>query len=178
MGPKEALKETVLSTKTAVKAPKKPFQGECFNCGKKGHIKAQCKSKKQGQGPSTGPLATPSGGRGLSPGPRERIADAKSAVEASWMASTGPSYSSSKLLWIVDSGCSRHMTFCKEAFTEYSLLSVPIEVNTANGACILAIAEGTIPLSVAIGDTIRTVALTRVLHVPKLTGSLLSVIQL
>jgi hypothetical protein len=38
--PKEALKETILSAKTAIKAPKKPFQGECFNCGKKGHIKA------------------------------------------------------------------------------------------------------------------------------------------
>jgi hypothetical protein len=83
MGPKEALKETVLSAKTAAKAPKKPFQGECFNCGKKGHMKAQCKSKKQGQGPSTGPLATPSRGRGLSPGPRESTADAKSAIEAS-----------------------------------------------------------------------------------------------
>jgi hypothetical protein len=94
------------------------------------------------------------------------------------MASTRPSYSGSGLLWIVDSGCSRHITFCKEAFTEYSLLSVPIEVNIANGACILAIAEGTVPLLIAIGDTIRTIALTRVLHVPKLIGSLLSIIQL
>jgi len=58
------------------------------------------------------------------------------------------------------------------------LLSVPIEVNIANRAYILAIAEGTILLLVAIGDIIRTIALTRVLHVPKLIGSLFSVIQL
>jgi hypothetical protein len=94
------------------------------------------------------------------------------------MASTGPSYSRSELLWIINSGCSRYITFYKEAFTKYLLLSVPIKVNTANRAYILAIAEGTILLSIAIGDTIRTIALTRVLHVPKLIGSLLSIIQL
>jgi len=172
MGPKEALKESVLSAKTGAK---KAFQGKCFNCGKPGHKKANCRSRKSAESPSTGPLETPGGGRGLSPGPK---INANSAVEASWIATTGDSYSGDDLLWIVDSGCSRHMTFCKEAFTEYSALNTPIRVNTASGACITAIAEGTIQLSVAVNGAKRTVALTKVLHVPKLTGSLISVLQL
>jgi transposase InsO family protein len=70
------------------------------------------------------------------------------------------------------------MTFLREAFTEYRELDAPIEVNTASGARILAIAEGTVRLTVALGDSVRTVTLTEVLHVPKLTGSLISVLQL
>lgn len=182
MGPKEALKETVLSARTGGKGPKRTFQGKCYNCGKEGHRKAECRGKKQGtqgtQSPSTGPLATPGGGRGLSPGPGKPIANANSAIEASWMALIGPTYSGNDLLWVVDSGCSRHMTFLREAFTEYRVLDAPIQVNTANGACISAIAEGTVLLPVALGGLVRTVTLTGVLHVPKLTGSLISVIQL
>jgi hypothetical protein len=44
MGPKEALKESVLLAKTGEKSPK--FQGKCFKCGKFGHRKSDCKSKK------------------------------------------------------------------------------------------------------------------------------------
>ena len=47
MGLKEALKESVLSAKTDEKAPKEGFQGKCFNCGKKGHRKAECKKPKK-----------------------------------------------------------------------------------------------------------------------------------
>jgi hypothetical protein len=170
MGPKEALRETVLSARTDGNQPKKPFKGKCFHCGKRGHRKSECRARNS---PSTGPLATPNGGRGLSPGP---TADANTAIEASWMALTGADYRGTELLWVVDSGCSRHMTFLREAFTEYRALDSPIEVNTASGACILAIAEGTIRLTVALGGLVRTVALHGVLHVPKLIGSLISVL--
>jgi hypothetical protein len=47
MGLKETLKESVLSTKTDEKAPKEGFQGKCFNCGKKGHRKADYKKPKK-----------------------------------------------------------------------------------------------------------------------------------
>jgi hypothetical protein len=184
MGPKEALKESVLLAKTGEKSPK--FQGKCFKCGKQGHRKSDCRSKKgekqenQEKSPSTGPLATPGGGRGLSPGPgkstEKPIANASSA-ETSWMALAEPTYSKD-LLWVIDSGSSRHMTYLREAFTEYRVLDTPILVTTANGARIPAIAEGTVLLQVALGASVRTIKLTGVLYVPKLAGSLISVLQL
>jgi hypothetical protein len=70
------------------------------------------------------------------------------------------------------------MTYSLESFSEYTLLQEPIDVNTANGACIQAIGQGTIPIQVAVGSTVRTVALTEVLYVPQLAGSLISVLQL
>jgi hypothetical protein len=70
------------------------------------------------------------------------------------------------------------MTYLREAFTEYRVLDTPIQVTTANGACIPAIAEGTVLLQVALGAYVRTVKLTGVLYVPKLAGSLISVLQL
>jgi hypothetical protein len=179
MGPKEALKESVLLAKTGEKSPK--FQGKCFKCGKFGYRKSDCRSKKakqenQEKSPSTGPLATPGGGRGLSLGPEKPIANASSA-ETSWMALAEPTYSKD-LLWVIDSGSSRYMTYLREAFTEYRVLDTPILVTTANGARIPAIAEGTVLLQVALGASVRTVKLTRVLYIPKLAGSLISVLQL
>lgn len=56
------------------------------------------------------------------------------------------------------------------------MLSVLIEVNIANRAYILAIAKGIISLLVAIRNIIRIIALTRVLYIPKLIGSLLFII--
>ena len=70
------------------------------------------------------------------------------------------------------------MTYCKEAFIEYALLDTPIEIGTASGTRIEAIAEGAVTLKVAVGATVRMVTLTGVLHVPRLAGSLVSVIQL
>jgi hypothetical protein len=90
MGLKEALKESVLSTKTDEKAPKEGFQGKCFNYSKKGYRKADYKKPKKQEkpgkdekSPSIGPLPTPRGGKGLSLGPEKPIANANSAMEAS-----------------------------------------------------------------------------------------------
>jgi pyruvate/2-oxoglutarate/acetoin dehydrogenase E1 component len=61
------------------------------------------------------------------------------------MAIVEPTYSRD-MLWVVDSGSSRYMTYLREAFTEYRVLDTPIQVTTANGACIPVIAEGTVSL--------------------------------
>jgi hypothetical protein len=61
------------------------------------------------------------------------------------MALAEPTYSKD-LLWVIDSGSSRHMTYLREAFTKYRVLDTPILVTTANGARIPAITEGTILL--------------------------------
>jgi len=86
MGAKDPLKETVFSAQTPPKRTPtggpKVFQGNCYNCGKHGHRAAKCRLPKKVIGPSTGPLATPGGRRGLSPGP-------ESTTETSWTAFTG-----------------------------------------------------------------------------------------
>jgi len=92
IGPKEALRETVLSARTNGNQPKKPFKGKCFHYGKRGYRKLEYRARNS---PSIGPLATPNRGRGLSPGP---IVDANTTIEASWIALTGADYRGTKLL--------------------------------------------------------------------------------
>ena len=180
LGPKEPIKESVLSAKDLKKTPKNTkFKGKCWNCDRIGHRSTECKSpKKPEKSPSTGPLATPNGGRGLSPPPNQPRQQANVATEVSWLAGIKEPKNRDRLLWIIDSGCSRHMTYAREAFTEYRVLDTPIQVTTASGTHIQAIAEGTITTQVAIRGSVRTIELTGVLHVPRLAGSLISVLQL
>lgn len=168
--------------KTQKMMPKAGFKGRCFHCNKVGHRKSECRALNQGA--STGPLATPGGSRGLSP----PLQDAHVASESSWIAATaasGPyetaytaSWKPEDQSWVIDSGCTRHMTYSKDAFLDYTPLHPPIGVNIANGAYIQAIAEGTVQLQVQVRGSVRTVTLSRVLYVPALAGSLISVSQL
>ena len=77
---------------------------------------------------------------------------------------------------MVDSGCSRHMTFYKEAFKEYYRLEELITINTASRAQLQGIAEGSVVLQVLRDGVLKPVELTRVLHVLGLSGSLISVL--
>jgi hypothetical protein len=192
MGPKESIKEGAYSAMDA--KGKLKFKGKCYNCGKTGHRVRDCRAPKKdpedaGKSPSTGPLPTPTGGRGLSPSPAKAgaigsTANAKYAVEQSWAAFTvdnrasGSLGSLDELLWVVDSGASRHMTYCRDAFTEFSALQEPIVIQTANGAELQAVGQGTVVLKVPRKGAVSPVALTEVLYVPGLAGSLISVVQL
>ena len=82
------------------------------------------------------------------------------------------------LLWVIDSGASRYMTFSRESFSDYMPLTEPILITTANGATIQALGQGTVPLRVTVQGTEHTVALTEVLYALGLSGSLISVLQL
>jgi hypothetical protein len=130
MGPREPIKEGAFSAISTKGRPR--FQGKCYNYRKIGHIaknyRALKRDTKGSKSPSTGPLPTPSGGRGLSPGPIGPTDSAKYAIEHSWAAliadSRAPSSlgSTKGLLWVVDSGASRYITYYKRAFIEYSAL--------------------------------------------------------
>jgi hypothetical protein len=189
MGPKEPVKEGAFSAQSTKGKPR--FQGKCYNCDKAGHMARHYRAPKRdaegSKGPSTGPLPTPSGGRGLSPSPKGTTSSkdsAKSAIEHSWAAletdSRGPKglRGTDRLLWVVDSGASRHMTYFKEAFTKYSTLQEPVPIITANGTELQAIGQGTVVLKVLKKGTVSLAKLIEVLYVPGLTGSLISVSQL
>jgi hypothetical protein len=168
----------------------------CYHCGKSGHIRRDCNAKKRGEpktaGPSTGPLAAPGGGKGLSPPPPEEASAASIAVapptDTSWIAAADDlcgvdtrwvsDIQAQSKAWIMDSGCSRHMTYAKEAFVNYIVLDKPIPVRLANGMEIQAVAEGTVSFEIAIKGGRRRIELHEVLHVPKLAGSLISVSHL
>jgi len=193
----------------AYEKPKKTFNGECFNCGKKGHRQADCRSpKKEEKGvpssekgynrPSTGPLPTPTGGRGLSPDranqaretawvastirPRAIVREGNSQrampKEACWKALEGPPLGS-ELDWIVDSGCTRHMTFMRESFKQdYKELDTPVEIETASGGSIYGIGTGSVSIRVVLRGRMIPVRLSKVLYVPNVAGNLISVSQL
>ena len=148
MGPKEPVREGAFRAQTTGKSTK--FHGKCFKCGKQGHRKQDCRSptKAPETSPSTGPLPTPIGGKGLSPKPAE---ESSYAVEQSWTAVTvrsEPSTGSKDVLWMVDSGASRHMADSRILLTEYSALEEPITIRTTSGAYIEAIGQGTALLMV------------------------------
>ena len=159
---------------------KKGFNGKCYNCGKIGHRKVDCRVMHQNRiKASTGPLATSNGGRGLSP-VAGNLHEAYYTSETSWMASlpTSNLMKDDLPIWVIDSGCSRHMSYLRDAFDDYHLLQTPIAINIANGTSIEAIGEGSVRLKVAIHGVMRNVMLRQVLHVPNLAGSLISVLQL
>lgn len=168
----------------------------CYHCGKTGHIRRNCASKKKGEpkatGPSTGLLAAPGGGRGLTPTPPEEAnvtrVEPIPATETSWIAAVGDpnrvatnwvgSAQDYNSAWIMDSGCSRHMTFARSAFVSYTALIKPIPVRLANGSEIQSVGEGTVSFDIAVGGKKRRIQLHEVLHVPQLAGSLISVSHL
>jgi hypothetical protein len=78
----------------------------------------------------------------------------------------------------MDSGCSRYIIYIKESFSTYSVLDEPIKVITASGAIIQAITKGIIQLKITLKGELYTVTLIRVLYIPGLAGSLISVLQL
>ena len=149
----------------------------------------QSSPRNKPQGASTGPLPTPGG--------NTRAEGANKTTEEYWTTIVSPEESlnlqglqaiteecqatyipptGSSLTWMVDSGCSRHMTFYREAFIAYYRLPEPININTATGTRLQAIGEGTIELQVVVQGVIKPITLTKVLYVPGLSGSLISVI--
>jgi hypothetical protein len=170
------------------------FSGNCFYCDKPGHRKSECQTRKRNQKSekrageaSTGPLATPTARKGLSPPPQQAANMAikephDGLVVRAWLAATdidsATSRASSAVTWILDSGCTRHMTFARDAFTEYHTLDRPIPISIASGGSISAIAEGTVAVETIVDGSRRIVEFKDVLHVPRLAGHLLSVSQL
>jgi hypothetical protein len=79
---------------------------------------------------------------------------------------------------VIDSGCSRHMTYLREAFVDYTTLDILRSVQTTSKTEILGVSIGSVILYTNQEGRIRRVRLTDVLHVLGVARSLISVSQL
>ncbi|CAI5476934.1 unnamed protein product [Closterium sp. Yama58-4] len=86
---------------------------------------------------------------------------------------TSPSAEGS--LWLLDSGCSQHMTSDKRWFEDLKELDKPVQVELADGSTLNSSMVGTIRMTAPDGTTVRY---TEVLYVPGLKSNLLSFCQL
>ena len=81
--------------------------------------------------------------------------------------------------WLVDSGCSQHMTPCRADFVSYHKMDKSSDIYIANDAVIKAIGVGTVAFEAALPDgTAHTISLSNVLYAPDLSCGLVSNAQL
>ena len=150
---------------------RKKFSGECYNCGKVGHMAKDCWSKKRFVQSNTATSNSKENSED------DWDAEALMATEEKDLAlTTTPEQIDYKNDWIVDSGCSNHMTGDKEKLQNLSQYKGARMVVTADNSR-LPIAH--------VGKTVITprynsnqVPLQDVYHVPGMKKNLLSVAQL
>ena len=95
-----------------------------------------------------------------------------------WGALTGK-YDKTQVVWMIDSGTTRHMTYLRDAFSDYVQLKTPKIVKTANNGLVYGFGIGNVHVLVYTADLwVETLVLTDVLYVPNLAGNLISVSQL
>ena len=170
------------------------FQGECFNCGQKGHRFFECKKPNQdrdirskshsdtyrGYRQSRARGTFVGRGRGhLKKSGEVRLAaedDDSEPDQKEKMFVVGLlAKELEKSAWIVDSGASRHMTFKRSWFVNYIAFRMPQKVRTANGDSIQALGYGDIVIQTILDKGTDQFTVKDVLLVPELTCSLLSV---
>jgi hypothetical protein len=148
------------------------FDGKCYNCGKMGHMAKDCWTKKK---PVESNTATSSSKENSEDG---WDAEALFATEEKELALTvtTPEQIDYKNDWIIDSGCSNHMTGDKHKLQNLS--------EYKGGRVVVTADNSRLPIA-HIGKTIVTprynsnqVPLQDVYHVPGMKKNLLSVAQL
>lgn len=148
----------------------KPDAKECFNCGRKGHIKKDCWAKGGGQ-EGKGPRGR-KGKERANQAAGGSSTDLNAAIAVSYMARFNGN-EMSKLVWNLDSGTTSSICTTREAFIDYR----PLKDMTIQGiGPEAAVAEGigSIDLNFKVGNDIITHRIKDVLHVPKAPNCLLS----
>ncbi len=77
--------------------------------------------------------------------------------------------------WVINSGCSHHMTPIPDGFLSYTCYPTPCSVHLADKSCIEALGEGTVKIVTIVDGVKCDMHLQSTLHIPVLANSLLSV---
>ena len=168
---------------------------KCDFCGKLGHLREKCfKLEKKTLQDRLGVLERLTG----SPATANSSTDSKSsfnlsssteqagqvqdsarefAGNASTILSSPSPVSSHSIRWCADTGASSHMTPNREWFDEYTPYVVPVRV--ADGTVVQSAGIGSVHFIPTLsGRSVQEVVFHKVLHVPQLCNSLLSVLYL
>ena len=156
---------------------------QCTNCGRKGHTASRCWGKDiVGKRPSRPTNNT--NGRGINERPRENAFIGTAQTDKDPMSDNeficlSANIDNSKLTsgtsrWIIDSGCTAHITFDRSLFINYRPVS-NASVETGTKQRVSAVGCGDILLSIKCHSTFVNCKLQDVLYVPSFEYSLLSV---
>lgn len=77
--------------------------------------------------------------------------------------------------WIIDSGCSNHMTHDKNLFSSYSAVEETQFVELGNNDKARIVGKGTVRIQIKVNGVSRTCVLMEAMHVPELGFNLVSV---
>lgn len=139
-------------------APKKPFKFTCYNCGKPGHLKRDCKFKKK----------FVNNKRPLSSGNKDK--------EMTFMSNDASADQGSSTEWVIDSGASEHMCNDQKLFCTLKNLENPVQIAVAKkNENLTATMIGDIALKSIVDGTVTNITMKDVLFVPDLTCNLFSV---
>ena len=161
----------------ASKSSTDPSQQTCVHCGKH-KDSSKCYRKYPHLMPLNHPLrrkkALMADAQSSQDGPSDDTVFCLLASMPPQMALTASTSRSSASNWIVDSGCTSHLTFNRESFSTYEQID-PISLQLGGGTCLQIVGKGTMVVSVSHESTFLSCQLDDVYHAPSLRFNLLSV---
>ena len=140
---------------------------KCFNCGKIGHSKWQCRSPQRQARPQQREANTVEAFTLHMTESQNREMDYESRNKRK--------ETNQLLEFVIDSGCSHHVVNNRELIEQYSEFSKPKEVKLGGSQTVQAFGQGNVQIPVRGSENIETLILTDVLFVPKMRRNLISV---
>ena len=148
---------------------------QCKHCKQVGHIEAMCPTKSKPQSYAN---------QVVSPGNNVETTQAEAEIELDAFQVTlkgnASTYLASNMLpqwwaWVIDSGCSHHMTPISDNYISYTPYSSPQSMHLAGKSITDTIGEGTVRLFTMVEGVKHKIHLHHTLLIPTLANSLFSV---
>lgn len=141
----------------------------CWNCGKPGHLKSECRSAKT-------TVDKTQTSKDMSK--KCSIQSNSHTEEGVSMVAEEANFVSARYdepAWILDTGATCHMTFSRADFITYRTLGVSKLIKFGGDQTGEGVGEGDVNIIAVVGDQETLITLRNVLHVPKLRRKLLSI---